>query len=282
MVDHRIYPASIVSNIKKFIPITLEMNNDQYESWAELFLIHCRAFLVIDHINPPATTVSSSTRTTNDTTNPTPPADWDRLDAIIELKNIFHDNRASRQEYLQHKFNNTRLDDFPNASAYCQELKVLADQLPNVGPKIHDDHLVLQLVTGLNEAYESIASQITHKETLPSFYAARSMLILEETHKANQAANSSSSVLTALASTTTPSVPTKPPSSANNSCQNNSDHGYGQFNRGRNNNRGDYRGRGGYGYRRSCGRGYSGQQNYTNNPNFNSPNFNPSYGPWAW
>ena len=42
--------ALAVNNIKNFIPVTLEMEKGQYSSWAELFKIHCRAYMVINHI----------------------------------------------------------------------------------------------------------------------------------------------------------------------------------------------------------------------------------------
>ncbi|XP_071694394.1 uncharacterized protein [Rutidosis leptorrhynchoides] len=174
---HRLHPAVTVNNIRNFIPITLEMINGKYESWSELFQIHCRAFMVIDHIIPSeASSASTTTSVTDNTTDPT--QSWDRIDAIVlqwiygtisdellgtvlvagstakeawdRLKSMFHDNQHTRAVYLTHKFTNTRQDDFPNILAYYQELKNLADQLSNVGPKIDDDRLVLQLVTGLN------------------------------------------------------------------------------------------------------------------------------------
>ncbi|XP_071705335.1 uncharacterized protein [Rutidosis leptorrhynchoides] len=202
---HKIHPAITVNNIKNFIPITLEMEKSQYSFWSGLFQIHCRAYEVLDHIVP--NTTDSSSSTTTQTTTQTQTASWERLDAIVlqwiygtishdllrtifkpdataqqawdRLKGIFHDNKNSRAVHLQHQFANTRIDNFPDASSYCQELKILADQLGNVGPAIEEDRLVLQLVTGLNDSYASLRSIITHREKLPSFYEARSMLILE-------------------------------------------------------------------------------------------------------
>ncbi|XP_071705247.1 uncharacterized protein [Rutidosis leptorrhynchoides] len=150
--NNQIYPATTISNIRNFIPIVLEMENGLYESWAELFKIHCRAFSVINHIIPETNASSISSSTSNATTSITPPNPdlWDRLDAIVlqwiygtisknllrtvmktnsiaqqawdRLKDLFHDNRNSRHVYLLHKFNNTHLDDFSNVSDYCQEL----------------------------------------------------------------------------------------------------------------------------------------------------------------
>ncbi|GKB72181.1 retrovirus-related pol polyprotein from transposon TNT 1-94, partial [Tanacetum coccineum] len=103
------------------------------------------------------------------------------------LKDIFQHNKNSRAVYLEQQFFNTQLDDFPNVSAYCQEHKMLADQLSNVGAPVTNQRLVLQLITGLNESYDDVATIIQHTNPLPPFYEARSKLILKETRKAKQA-----------------------------------------------------------------------------------------------
>ncbi|XP_076931866.1 uncharacterized protein LOC143597166 [Bidens hawaiensis] len=99
------------------------------------------------------------------------------------LAYIFTENKSSRAMHLKNKFATTRLENFPNMNAYCQELKVLADQLANVDNPVEDDDLVVQLITGLNEQYESIGMFLQNMEPLPSFYAARSRLMREETRK---------------------------------------------------------------------------------------------------
>ncbi|XP_024962979.1 uncharacterized protein LOC112503145 [Cynara cardunculus var. scolymus] len=115
------HPALTVNNIKTFIPITLETEKVQYASWAELFKIHAMAFQVLDHIIPPW----------DDSVNP---ALWKSLDAIV-------------QQWIY-------------VSAYCQQLKSLADQLANVGSPVSEKTLVLQLVAGLSEAYDGVATII--------------------------------------------------------------------------------------------------------------------------
>ncbi|XP_076915001.1 uncharacterized protein LOC143574213 [Bidens hawaiensis] len=148
-LESKIHPATTVSNIKNYVPIILEIESSQYASWATLFTIHCKAFLVHDHISPrPKESASSSP----------PTDDWDRLDAIVlqwlystissdllhtiidktdtayaawkAIEDLFQDNQASRAIHLMNQFSNTCLDAFPNGLAYCQEIKLLADQLP--------------------------------------------------------------------------------------------------------------------------------------------------------
>ncbi|MCI56594.1 keratin type I cytoskeletal 9-like, partial [Trifolium medium] len=81
---------------------------------------------------------------------------------------------------LELDFTSTRMEDFPNISAYCQHLKQLSDQLKNVGAPVSDQRLVLQLVFGLSEPYRGVARLICQSNPLPSFFQARSMLTLEE------------------------------------------------------------------------------------------------------
>ncbi|KAJ9545467.1 hypothetical protein OSB04_025174 [Centaurea solstitialis] len=154
------HPALTVSSIKSFILIVFEIEKVQYTSWAELFKIHARAFLILDHIVPPRdTTVESSL--------------WSRLDAIVlqwiygtisndlpflnpTLRCNLHgtDNKSSRAVYLEQQFSQTRQEDFSSVSSCCQALKMLADQLANVGSPVSENRLVLQLVAGLTKAYD--------------------------------------------------------------------------------------------------------------------------------
>ncbi|XP_071738794.1 uncharacterized protein [Rutidosis leptorrhynchoides] len=84
MTDNNwIHPAVTVTNIRNSVPLILELKNGKYESWAELFQIHCRAFMVIEHIIP-STDASASTVTSDTTTNPSRDTElWNRLDAIV-------------------------------------------------------------------------------------------------------------------------------------------------------------------------------------------------------
>ncbi|XP_058762377.1 uncharacterized protein LOC131635756 [Vicia villosa] len=195
------HPALAVSNIRNHIPIILEMEKDQYGTWAELFRIHARSHRVLHHIvpstgkEPPAvtdtkheqwstlnatvlqwiySTISTDLLTTILEPNSTAMEAWNRLE------NIFQDNQNARAVTLEQEFSNTRMEDFLNVSAYCQRLKMLSDQLRNVGSSVNNHRLVLQLISGLPEAYRSVATLIRQSNPLPAFYQARSMLTLEE------------------------------------------------------------------------------------------------------
>ncbi|XP_076913082.1 uncharacterized protein LOC143571583 [Bidens hawaiensis] len=194
------HPALTVTNIRNFIPITLELDNGQYTSWVELFTIHYTYFEVLDHIVTP--TASSSSTEDKGKENKSR-VSWDLLDAIVKqwiystisndllmtvikpkatakqawdaIAHLFQDNQASRAITLKNRLINTKLESFPNIFAYCQELKVIADQLANVDAPISDADLVLQMVTGLiNTEYDAIGMFISQTIPLPTFFQARS------------------------------------------------------------------------------------------------------------
>ncbi|XP_071694785.1 uncharacterized protein [Rutidosis leptorrhynchoides] len=272
MAEKLYHPALSISNIKNLIPITLDIKDAQYTSWAHLFKIHFTAYDVLDHIIPKTDDSGSPDSTT--TTNPTKDALWHRLDAIVfqwtygtisndllsniledettaagawtRLQNTFQDNKNSRALYLQRQFNTIRLDDFPDCSAYCQEIKVLADQLRNVGDKVSDNRMVLQLIAGLNANFDTVGTYFTQLTYLPSFYEARSKLLLEETRKKKQAINNNLSLTDAALTATINQQPATTQSSSpvvdrnsNSSTYSNNSQGY-RYNsshgRGRGNN----------------------------------------------
>ncbi|XP_021740100.1 heavy metal-associated isoprenylated plant protein 6-like [Chenopodium quinoa] len=201
------------------------------------------------------------------------------MEAWNRLRDIFQDNENSRAVALEQEFSTTLMEDFPNASSYCQRLKSLADQLKNVGALVSNSRMVLQLVGGLAKAYGGVGTLIRQSNPLPPFYKARSMLILEETSMAKEVAAESAMVA----------------SSYSNSPQNSENTGHSKGkNFGRKNN-GGRRNPGGGGAGRSRGSGGGGksgkgqqqsggrgslpqhQQQYSVPPYWQQP-----YGPWGW
>ncbi|KAL9237068.1 hypothetical protein vseg_011657 [Gypsophila vaccaria] len=205
------HPAYSVSNIKNYVQITLESENVHYASWVELFLNTARAFDVIEHLVPP-----KDAEITKD-------AQWTRLDAIVmqwiyssisldllhtilepdataqatwdRHKDIFVENQPSRAVLLEQQFTSIHMDNYSDVSSYCQALKMIADQLANVGSPVSETRLVLQLVTKVSDGYDGITSIIQQSDPLPSFYKARSMLSLEEKRRAQVSWSSSAPAL---------------------------------------------------------------------------------------
>ncbi|XP_022030510.1 uncharacterized protein LOC110931423 [Helianthus annuus] len=159
-------------------------------------------------------------------------------------------------------------------AAYCQELKVLADQLNNVEASVDDQSLVLQALAGLTDAYESVATVLGNTKPLPTFNKVRSQLCMNETRKHHQATNSAITAGSALHTTTQPA--TTNPRSSNNSNPS-TDYRSDNFNannRGGGTGRGRGRGRGRSSWNRNRNPTSSGQQ-------FSAP-FTWPYGPTTW
>ncbi|XP_022004457.1 uncharacterized protein LOC110902022 [Helianthus annuus] len=210
-----------------FKPIFISVGH--YTAWPELFKIHCKSYNVYDHLLPKDTSSSSSSDKDKDKEKPASTASWERLDSIVlqwiygtvstdllhtilkpntnayvtwtTLTNIFQDNKATRIIDLNNKFANTRLDQFPSMTAYCQALKVIYDQLTNVGSPITEEQLVLQLLMGLTEQYEGTATIIQQTSPLPDFYETCSRLCMAESRNVNQARNAAQAAGTALVAT---------------------------------------------------------------------------------
>ncbi|XP_021732275.1 uncharacterized protein LOC110699088 [Chenopodium quinoa] len=144
MVDSsKIHPATLVNNIKSCIPIILDYEGKQFNTWSTLFQLHCRANLVIEHIIPPP--VDPSAKKTDPT--PAEQAFTQRLDDIVRqwiyntispdhmnsiidnddttldawkrLEEFFLNNKSARALQLDAQFTNTRLKHFDGVKAYC-------------------------------------------------------------------------------------------------------------------------------------------------------------------
>ncbi|KAL9247761.1 hypothetical protein vseg_021157 [Gypsophila vaccaria] len=276
------HPAYFVSNIKNYVQITLEIENVHYASWAELFLNTVQAFDVLDHLIPPKDTVI------------TKDAQWKLLDAIVKqwlyntisldllhtilepnataqsawdlLRDIFNDNKHSRAVLLEQQFTNIRMANYPNVSSYCQALKMLADQLANVGAPVSETRLVLQLVTHVSAGYEGIATLIQQINPLLPFYKARSMLALEESNRhLKESATASDTALAASQSS---------PSSDSNSRSHNNNYRGGSF------NSSHYKGKGNHGGKNK-GLPYRGKNIAGNSQATGRQNASPQ-GTWTW
>ncbi|XP_021742863.1 uncharacterized protein LOC110708944 [Chenopodium quinoa] len=174
-----LHPAFAVNNIKALMPVTLDHADAQYATWVELFQIHACAYNVTDHID-------AKVKRPTDVDDAT----WKRLDAIVKqwiystiskdlvntimkpgataqelwtrLEELFHDNKHTRAVYLEEQLSTTKLEQFANMSNYCQQIKVLADQLANVDCPVSDRKMFIQLISGLTKGeYDTVAAIIS-------------------------------------------------------------------------------------------------------------------------
>ncbi|RZC93882.1 hypothetical protein C5167_016575 [Papaver somniferum] len=119
---------------------------------------------------------------------------WDHL------QRLFQDNKGSRAATLESKFVNLKFIDCNDIDDYYDKLKALANRLSDLDFPMNDQRLVIELVNGLPEEYNTVASFI--QQSMPLFDAARSQLRTEEIRRQQQSHSSSH---TALAATNTSS-----------------------------------------------------------------------------
>ncbi|KEH41384.1 hypothetical protein MTR_1g050388 [Medicago truncatula] len=98
------HPALAASNIKNHIPIVLEMEKDQYDTWAKLFRIHAHSCRI----------------------GPNFSAFMPILVGVVTL---------------EQEFSHTHMEDFPNVSVYYQRLKMLSDKLRYVSSPVNNHRL---------------------------------------------------------------------------------------------------------------------------------------------
>lgn len=63
---------------------------------------------------------------------------------------------------------------------YCRKIKAMADSLRDLGCKVSDRNLILNVLRGLNKRYEHLRAIITRSIPFPTFHKVRDDLVLEE------------------------------------------------------------------------------------------------------
>ncbi|RZC48930.1 hypothetical protein C5167_017359 [Papaver somniferum] len=117
---------------------------------------------------------------------------WDHL------QTLFQDNKGSRAANLESKFVNLKFSDCASVDDYCDKLKSLSDRLHDLDFPMNDKCLVIQLVNGLPEEYNTVASFI--QQSMPTFDAARSQLRTEEIRRVQYSIAPAPTALAAAAS----------------------------------------------------------------------------------
>lgn len=79
--------------------------------------------------------------------------------ACNRLFDIFYDNKNYMALFLEQEFSRGHMEQFSDASSYCQNLKSLSDQLSNVVSLISNESLLLQLIPGLTDSYVTAGRQ---------------------------------------------------------------------------------------------------------------------------
>lgn len=273
-----------ISQIKAYIPITLDMAKLNYQVWREVFETHCTSFGVLGHIDgslssTPETekqwkehdglvkmwiygTITDSILDTILTTKCTARDLW------LKIEHLFRDNKEARALQLENELRTIVIGDL-SIHDYCTKLKTLSDLLANLDSPVSDKSLVMHLLNGLSEKYDNIINVIKHRVPFPSFLETRSMLSMEEDRLAKQVkpnvTHNDKTSAPALLYTDSASHQQR----SNNGTNNNSYH---------NNNGGSYRGNRGRGRGGRNNRG-RGRFNYWNNPIY-TPNWQIGQPQW--
>ncbi|XP_022038188.1 uncharacterized protein LOC110940898 [Helianthus annuus] len=220
-MESKLHPALTVSNIKTHVPIILEKDSTYYTTWKSLFKVHCQIYEVLDHLSPKPAATKSAVEPSDSTAAAKAEADarWiyatisdiilqpgqTAHDAWLAVESEFNDNKNTRAIFLGQEFANLSLENFSNMAEYCQHAKHLADQLKSVGSPVDDQMLVIRILTGLTEQYDSMSTVLQNRDPLSDFNEVRSPLNMEEQKKKRQVTRGSQAAATALATTTTTS-----------------------------------------------------------------------------
>ena len=89
------------------------------------------------------------------------------------------DNQPGRTVILGAEFRNFVQGDL-SVAEYSRHLKSLADALEDVGKRVTDQSLTLQLIRGLNRKFHVMATLLPMQWPFPTFVQARSRLLMEE------------------------------------------------------------------------------------------------------
>ncbi|KFK22187.1 hypothetical protein AALP_AAs47930U000100 [Arabis alpina] len=200
-------------------------------------------------------------------------------DIWLILENLFRDNKEAQALQYDNELRTLEIGDL-SITDYTHKLKSLFDLLANLDSPISERALVMHMLNGLSEKFDSIINVIQHQTPFPSFTKARSMLLMEEKRLLKQ-------VKPAPQHNTTASSPTVLYTDAadhsSHRSQSTNDDGHASmnnYNTGSSYNRGRGRGRGG---RNS--RGGRGRNNYNNNYHNNNqwpPQQSYSPPPWTY
>ncbi|XP_010490216.1 PREDICTED: uncharacterized protein LOC104767956 [Camelina sativa] len=190
-----------ISQFWACVPIVLDMEKLNYDKWREHFETHYLCYGVLDHLNG-SSRPSSTTETTWKERNglvkmwiygtisklildTVLKAKCSARDLWLTIEALFCDNKEARALQFKNELRTITIGD-RSVHEYCKKLKNLSDLFPNIDSPVTDRGLVLHLLNGLTDKFDSIINVIKHREHFPTFLVARSMLIREEERLSKQ------------------------------------------------------------------------------------------------
>ncbi|GKC71276.1 hypothetical protein Tco_1117159 [Tanacetum coccineum] len=165
-----------ITNIKTCIPLVLDLNEMNYDSWSELFILHCMSFGVLNFIH---ITSMSAKRDANE---------LEKLDSLVKLwifgatsksllqrvlkKSttfhdvwkqriyVFHDNKSVRAMQLDNDLRHIELGNLLIID-YFHRIRHMADLLANIDSPVDEKNLIFYAINGLSENRMGYASECT-------------------------------------------------------------------------------------------------------------------------
>ncbi|GJS79442.1 hybrid signal transduction histidine kinase M [Tanacetum coccineum] len=160
----KIIPFSIPNKV----PIKLDLEKHNYNSWSSFSLIHIGSLGLKSHIE-----------TDTASTNP----EWCQLDDLIKmwilgslcysfqeqvvttpgnakalwdrLKELFHDNKDARAINLNNELWSIKIGKM-TVNEYCTKIRSMADRLINLGCVVSDKNLVICTINGLDSRFANL------------------------------------------------------------------------------------------------------------------------------
>ncbi|XP_066167336.1 uncharacterized protein [Oryza sativa Japonica Group] len=134
-----------------------------------------------------------------------------------DLELHFLDNGERRAVNLTAEVHHLQQGDL-SIGDYCRRLKVLTDNLADVGESIKDRSLVLMLIGSLNDKFDNLRSLLPLQVPFPTFAKAHAQLLLDELTKGHRPAGTAMAL---LAASSTNAHPATSSNTSNSNSRNN-------------------------------------------------------------
>ncbi|GJY05490.1 hypothetical protein Tco_0371430 [Tanacetum coccineum] len=184
----KIIPFSIPNKV----PIKLDLEKHNYNSWSSFSLIYLGSLGLKSHVETDTASTNPKWCQLDDlvkmwileslcdslqeqvvTTPGNPKALWDHI------KNLFHDNKDSRAINLDNELRSIKIRKM-TVNEYCTKIQALTNRLKNLDCEVSEKNMVIFAVNGLDSRFATLAEIIRHRKPFPTFETVRNMLLLKE------------------------------------------------------------------------------------------------------
>ncbi|ESQ39606.1 hypothetical protein EUTSA_v10001107mg [Eutrema salsugineum] len=184
-----------ITQIHAYIPIELDLTKMNYNVWRELFETHYLTLSVQGHLDCSSKPTPESEKTwkehnglvkmwiyetvSEQILNTILKAKATPYDIWVTFKNLFCNNNEARAMQHENELRSLLISDL-SVHDYCHKIKTLSDLHANLNSPVSDRLLVMHMLNGLSEKYDSILNVIQHQTPFSSFTKARLMLLMGE------------------------------------------------------------------------------------------------------